>query len=326
MSPRAQLVVGVLLGAALIAFVSRKVEWLVVVATLRDADLRDLLRGLGAVLAFIAVKTLRWRLLIQPFSRIGTWTLLPAVFAGSAGNSLIPHAGELVRIAVARRRVAVETSTLMGTIAIERMLDFATLLLIALVMLVPAGSMTGAARTAIWMVIALGGGMAIMALFAAFRSASILHWLEHGLAWLRPTLRQRILIEARKGIEGFLSLRQPHLMFVVLALSIVQWLLIAATILLSLRALDISVGWAAVTTVLLLSVVGSMLPTAPGYIGTIQAAFVLALTPFDITAVDAVSASILYNALIVVPIWLAVVPYLPDYLRAMADLRRSGET
>jgi uncharacterized membrane protein YbhN (UPF0104 family) len=123
-----------------------------------------------------------------------------------------------------------------------------------------------------------------------------------------------------------MSLRQPHLMIVVLALSIVQWLLIAATILLSLRALDICAGWAAVTTVLLLSVVGSTLPTAPGYIGTIQAAFVLALTPFDITAVDAVSASILYNALIVVPIWLAVVPYLPDYLRAMTDLRRSGET
>jgi uncharacterized protein (TIRG00374 family) len=316
--------VGVLLGALLLILVGRGIEWAAVADALRQASGPDLLLGLASILAFMVTKALRWRHLVSPFAGATTWQLLPAVFAGTAGNSLVPHAGELVRVVVARRRVAAETSTLMGTIAVERMLDFIALLVIALAVLVPLGAMTESVQAASWVLAALGGGILAAALLVTFRTESVVIWLEGHMAQLRPALRDRVLREVRLGAEGLGSLRQPRLLAVVLALSIAQWLLIAATIFFSLRAVSSVTGLVAVTSVLLMSVVGVTLPTAPGYVGTVQAAFVLGLAPFGVGAADAVAASVVYNLLIIVPIWLVALPYLQGHLRHMIEGRGTG--
>jgi hypothetical protein len=307
--------VGVLLGALLLILVGRGIEWAAVADALRQASVPDLLLGLASILAFMVTKALRWRHLVSPFAGATTWQLLPAVFAGTAGNSLVPHAGELVRVVVARRRVAAETSTLMGTIAVERMLDFIALLVIAMVVLVPLGAMTESVQAASWVLAALGGGILAAALLVTFRTESVVIWLEGRLARLSPALRDRVLREVRLGAEGLGSLRQPRLLAVVLALSIAQWLLVAATIFFSLRAVGLVAELVAVTSVLLMSVVGVTLPTAPGYVGTVQAAFVLGLAPFGVGTTNAVAASVVYNLLIIVPIWLVALPYLQGHLR-----------
>jgi uncharacterized protein (TIRG00374 family) len=267
---------------------------------------------------------LRWRHLVSPFAGATTWQLLPAVFAGTAGNSLVPHAGELVRVVVARRRVAAETSTLMGTIAVERMLDFIALLVIAMVVLVPLGAMIESVQAASWVLAALGGGILAAALLVTFRTESVVIWLEGRLARLSPALRDRVLREVRLGAEGLGSLRQPRLLAVVLALSIAQWLLVAATIFFSLRAVGLVAELVAVTSVLLMSVVGVTLPTAPGYVGTLQAAFVLGLAPFGVGAANAVAASVVYNFLVIVPVWLVAMPHLQAHLRHMIESRGTG--
>jgi hypothetical protein len=313
--------VGVLLGALLLILVGRGIAWAAVGAALRHASVADLVLGLASILAFMLVKTLRWRHLVSPFAGATTWQLLPAVFAGTAGNSLVPHAGELVRVVVARRRVAAEASTLMGTIAVERMLDFVALLVIALAVLVPLGAMTESMQAASWVLAALGGGILAAALLVTFRTESVITWIERRLARLRPAPRDRVLREVRLGAEGLGSLRQPRLLAVVLALSIAQWLLIAATIFFSLRAVGLVPEPGAVTSVLLMSVVGVTLPTAPGYVGTVQAAFVLGLAPFGTDAANAVAASVVYNFLIIVPVWMVAIPHLQGQLRRMIQSR-----
>ncbi len=324
MSRRAQLVVGVLLGALLLTLVVRGIEWAAVGGALRQANAPDLLLGLGSILTFMVVKALRWRHLVSPFADTTTWQLLPAIFAGTAGNSLVPHAGELVRVVVARRRVAAEASTLMGTIAIERMLDFVALLVIALAVLIPLGAMTERVRVATWVLAAFGAAILAAALLVTFRTESVVNWIEQRLARLRPAPRDRVLHEVRLGVEGLGSLREPHLLTVVLALSITQWLLIAATIFFSLRAVGLVPEPVAVTSVLLMSVVGVTLPTAPGYIGTVQAAFVLGLAPFGTVAANAVAASVVYNFLIIVPVWMVAIPHLQGQLRHMIQSRGTG--
>jgi hypothetical protein len=316
--------VGVLLGALLLILVGRGIEWAAVADALRQASVPDLLLGLASILAFMVTKALRWRHLVSPFAGATTWQLLPAVFAGTAGNSLVPHAGELVRVVVARRRVAAETSTLMGTIAVERMLDFIALLVIAMVVLVPLGAMTESVQAASWVLAALGGGILAAALLVTFRTESVVIWLEGRLARLSPALRDRVLREVRLGAEGLGSLRQPRLLAVVLALSIAQWLLVAATIFFSLRAVGLVAELVAVTSVLLMSVVGVTLPTAPGYVGTLQAAFVLGLAPFGVGAANAVAASVVYNFLVIVPVWLVAMPHLQAHLRHMIESRGTG--
>jgi len=204
------------------------------------------------------------------------------------------------------------------------MLDFIALLVIAAAILIPMGAMTDNVRAATWVLATLGGGILAVVLLVTFRTKSVVTWIERRLARLRPAPRDRVLREVRLGVEGLGSLRQPRLLTVVLALSITQWLLIAATILFSLRAVGLVPEPVAVTSVLLMSVVGVTLPTAPGYVGTVQAAFVLGLAPFGTGAANAVAASVVYNFLIIVPVWMVAIPHLQGQLRHMIQSRGTG--
>ena len=81
----------------------------------------------------------------------------------------------------------------------------------------------------------------------------------------------------------------------------------ATTIYLVLLSVGIVLSWWVSTLVLLYSVVGLMLPTAPGYIGTIQAIFALALLPLAVNKETVLAASIIYNAIItLLPIALGI--------------------
>jgi uncharacterized membrane protein YbhN (UPF0104 family) len=87
--------------------------------------------------------------------------------------------------------------------------------------------------------------------------------------------------------------------------SFTMWLVMALCCLIALRTVDIGVGPVAAMFTLFCSVVGLALPTSPGFIGTIQIAFVVALVPFGVDRAEALAASVYYNALITVPALIA---------------------
>jgi glycosyltransferase 2 family protein len=97
------------------------------------------------------------------------------------------------------------------------------------------------------------------------------------------------------------ALREAHLLGAIALLSIAMWSVMSACCLIALRTVDIDAGPTAAFFTLFMSVVGIALPTAPGFIGTIQIAFVLALVPFGVGRDQALAASIYYHALITVP-------------------------
>ena len=93
----------------------------------------------------------------------------------------------------------------------------------------------------------------------------------------------------------------------VVVLSIAQWLLITACIYLSVRAVGIDQGPLVALIVLPLTVIGLTLPTAPAYIGTLQACFLVALHPLGVPQATALAASFVYAGVVAVPTSLAAV-------------------
>jgi uncharacterized membrane protein YbhN (UPF0104 family) len=72
-------------------------------------------------------------------------------------------------------------------------------------------------------------------------------------------------------------------------------------------AIGLELSWWMVFILLFYSAVGLMLPTAPGFIGTIQGMFVLALLPLGFEQPEVLAAAILYNAMITLfPLLLAL--------------------
>lgn len=107
----------------------------------RGQDFGEIRRALGEVnllwtlpallLYFIGVwlRSVRWRILIQPLAPIRSTELFPVVVVGYMANNVLPlRTGELVRSFVVRRKFGIRKTSVLATIAVERLFDGLTLL------------------------------------------------------------------------------------------------------------------------------------------------------------------------------------------------------
>jgi uncharacterized protein (TIRG00374 family) len=81
------------------------------------------------------------------------------------------------------------------------------------------------------------------------------------------------------------------------ATSIAQWIFIAISQYLALIALDIRVPFTASFVILAFTVIGLTLPAGPGFFGTVEYCFVLALAPYGVSSSQAFPAAIFYHLL-----------------------------
>jgi uncharacterized membrane protein YbhN (UPF0104 family) len=134
---------------------------------------------------------------------------------------------------------------------------------------------------------------------------------------LAEWLREHLL----RGSIGAQALRSRAVFASATALSFVQLAFTCGCVALSFVACGISVSPTAVITVMVLATVGMSLPSAPGYVGSIQAAYVVGLAAYGVPAAEAVAASLFYHVLTCGTLLLAGVACLPT-LRASPDARR----
>jgi len=256
---------------------------------------------LAGTILFVACKVARWRLLLGGAPRSTTFDLLCPTTAGLALNALVPHAGEVVRAMSLNRRGAYAASTVLASIVAERVFDlFAVLLLAALALAyVPVpGAIADAVR---WVASLAGIGAGVI--------VTVLVWpnpfreLARRLARRLPARGASLLLrEIDAAIDGLMPIRQPSTAAKVLLWSIVQWLAIALCAASSARVVGDPVGFGGALLVVVGIVVAFLLPNAPGYAGSVQLAFVMALSASGVTPAHAIAASIVYQCLMIAPV------------------------
>lgn len=252
---------------------------------------------LACSLLFMALKTLRWRFILQPVARVDYGRLHRLVYIGTAANILIPHSGELLRSTQLARQhdQPLFSGTVLGTVAVERLLDFATLALLAALAL----TFEPRASSWLWMAGLFGLGLVVVGvvIVAALLDPQtplkkIGRW---GLRWLPDRLGERLHHHIHRGVEGLGTLRSSRRLLVALAMSVVQWSMVVCAVWASCIAMGQFVSLSAAIAVFVLTVVGLTLPSAPGQVGTTQLAFVAGLQLSGGDASLALASSIVYN-------------------------------
>jgi uncharacterized protein (TIRG00374 family) len=116
----------------------REIDLGAVGGALAGADYRFLPPALVIVMVALWLRAMRWRYLLSPFREISTWRLFRVMVIGYMANSLLPaRAGELLRAYFIGRNEGVGRATVLAGIAVERIFDGLTLLvLLALALLV----------------------------------------------------------------------------------------------------------------------------------------------------------------------------------------------
>jgi uncharacterized membrane protein YbhN (UPF0104 family) len=290
--------VGIAVGVVFLWLALRGVDFGAVASSFARARWALIPPFLAALFLYYWLKAMRWRLLLVPLRQMTAGRLFPPIMIGYAGSMLLPmQLGELVRAFVASRQNALPATPVLSSILLERLFDLASLLILVGLALALDSRMPTVVLTTGY---ALGAaGLVLMAAAGLY-----IAWTERVVALTRrltgflPTRWRTVLIDqVELGARGLDAIRRPRLLLAVSAISLAQWAAMWVCIELSLAAIALPLPWSAAFVVLASTVIGVTLPTSPGYIGSIQLAYALALQPYAIDPADAFAASLFFHVL-----------------------------
>jgi uncharacterized protein (TIRG00374 family) len=257
--------------------------------------------SLAVLAASVAVRALRWQRLFHRDTRPPLGAVTAAFLVGLGVNSVLPlRAGEAARVIALNRRAGTSPVESAATVALERILDVFCILLILLAALpwLPEVDWVGAAAgVALALALLLGGAALLFAVYGErpFQALDrLLRRLPFGhLEWVEH-------VGANLG-RGFVGLRDPIVALTAFVLTIATWLLISLSFWLLTLAFGLDLPL--VSGVLILAAVGFavILPAAPSGLGVFEAATVIALAAYDISASEALSYAFTLHVVNLIP-------------------------
>lgn len=297
------LLLGILVGGLATWLVFRNTDTARVLDILRrDVDTTLVAGAVVTYSLFFFGKALRWRYLLGPIVEISSLRLMPYVLIGYAGNVLLPfQAGEAGRGYLLSKHHEINAAAALSGIALEKILDFAALLLLLIWALVamdapsPLAEKVGLSLAGILM---LAGFFLLAILMRPAATASV---IDRVLSYFPQAIASWLTPKVHDAIAGLAALRKASSLLKLILTSLVTWTLMLITLCLTISAVELDVPVSLAILVLVLAAVGLALPTSPGFIGTLQAAFVLGMVPFGVEQETAVAASLVYQFLTTIP-------------------------
>ncbi len=281
---------------------------------------------LALLVFFFWIKALRWSAILQPLGRFTWRDATPSMMIGFAANNLLPaHLGELLRAIVFSQRFRQPFSGVLASLLAERILDIVAILLLYFVAAQIIVEAPPELRVSAWIVAGLTA-IACACIFLALKWPELLSLCWDSISRRLPDIiRQRGRVILQNVIVGLASLQSARQILLLLAYSVLQWLIMGIEIWLCLWAFETVVGVPAALVVLAVTTLAVTIPSAPGYIGAIQAAFVFALTPLGISNEVAFAASVLFLVVQWIPVTVVGMIFFMTSGIAFSELRREAD-
>jgi uncharacterized protein (TIRG00374 family) len=274
-----KLVLGLLISALFLAATLRAVPLGQVAEALADASLSWVLIALGFVSLAYLLKIYRWTVMLRSLGaevRVGEAAV--PFLGGVAFNNVLPfRAGDVIRVIAFQRFTGVPASGQIGTLALERLMDLFVLLALLF------------ATVSFWQVRLLDAGLlAGLQLAAAALAVAVLlfiaapHTLRLVVTWAErrwPKLH-RFGGALLRLSDAVATLSQPTFLFRILLLSLAAWLAEGGVYYAVGQALGVAATPHAALLALSIATLATLIPSAPGYVGTFHyfAARVVAAT------------------------------------------------
>ena len=245
--------------------------------------------AVGAYAIATVARGHRWHAILRNASvrhaPADAYALVPV---GYMGNVVLPaRGGELLRIFLLAGRADARRREVLGSIVSERLLDAATLALLFVVLTFAgiAGSPLGdePALVAAGVIV---GGLVALAAYVALRGRGR---FERFAARVRPVAHATGRLVGRRG-----ALLATGTIGIWLLEGLIFWLVAGS--------LELDVGFVEGVFLLVLSAFFSLVPAAPGYVGTFDAAVVFGLQALSVTGGQAVAYAVLVRFVLFVPI------------------------
>ncbi len=278
-----------------------------VVSAFAEADWRLILAAAVLDVFLLYFRVFKWRFFYGAYKKISFYNMSLAAFAAYTCNNVIPgRIGGFVQAWLLGKKESLSKSTALGTVALIRVMDLATLAVIALVVFL--GMDPPPDKGAYWELFKKSGSV-LSALVLSFAIVLFLFRKNKKFIEAFSRMAERIAPKRYKAStgeiitlfwEGFAVLNQNRYLLIIIFLSFTFWGLTACSILLVLKAFGMeNIQFLTPVVILLAQAMGFMIP-APANIGPYHAATVIALSFYGIGGELALSMAIAMHAVMFV--------------------------
>ncbi len=286
-----------------------------------------LLPGIAFYLLTVIARAWRWAYLLRPLKALSVGQVFPIVVIGYMGNNIYPaRIGELLRAYVLRRDTGVPIAFSLATVLIERMTDGIVMIGFALIGLQSAPNVSARAGQVIAIAIALFALASAAFFWMALVPARANRLAEAAITRIVPQrFRSPLRGVAHRFVQGAQSLRSPRDVLAVFLSTVVVWLLETMKYGSVAQAFDLALPFSGLMLINGLSNLFTVIPGAPGAVGTFDAGGMLGMRALGVD--DSLAAA--YVLTLHVVLWLPVTSLgvffmLREGLR-WSDLRRAEE-
>ena len=290
------LIFGIVVSLLALYFALKNVDISSLTDSIFSADPVWMLLVLFSYAMHFWLKAIRWRDLLEPVKRVSTKQAYPVMMTGFFANNFLPaHLGEFVRMYVGSKIYSVRKTEVLATIVLERILDFSVIALMFGGVLAAGGAISGQLAYAGYVLVSITL-LAWTAIFISLRfEQPALRFVGWMLKPLPARIGQRLLSMLSLALAALHSMKSVRLVIRSIVLSLLQWSLVGLAIFAALKSVGIGIDAGAAVVTLAATVLAVSLPAAPGFFGTIQLAFVLALVPYGISESDALAGSVIFH-------------------------------
>ena len=275
-------------------------------AVILGANYLYIAAAIGVYFVDLGIRALRWQVLLATTGHIPAKRLYPVLAVGYMANNLLPgRVGELSRAYLVAQREHVSGSAVLATVAIERVMDGLTVLvlLLAALALLPEASFQVGWLGLLTQVAVVTFGLALLAfvvLIVARRFwlaliGRIFRQLPHHIGNRLVTLLDRF-------ITGLDVLRDPREVGWTIGLSVLVWLVGAVTYLLVARSFGVHLSFVAAIATICVVNLATAIPQAPGGLGAFEAAAQGFLILLGTSATTAFGITIVLHAVLFFPV------------------------
>ncbi len=294
-----------LFSALFLYLAFRKIELRELLLALRESSwLVVLSASLMAILTMV-IRAWRWNIILNALRPTTFYTAFAFTNIGFMINNLLPaHLGDLFKAYLIGKHERFSSLAALATVVVERLLDFITvsLMMVLLMWLMPVP---------IWMRnLGLLVGFFSSVLFTgilllAGKGAENQQWAERISRVFPERLRSKTIQTLNLIFSGVATLRRGKVLLKLLAISLLQWTQMILTVLIVLTTLrGVNHLFLAASAAQIFVAYVVVVPSSPGYWGSIQLAFVMALSYFNVGRADALAGSLVYHLTQYIPVTL----------------------
>jgi len=266
-------ILGVCLSIAGLVYVYRDLD---VQSLLTSASRIRFLPLAGAVAAYwlgtVLLRSFLVRHLLKPLGNVGVLGAYRYICIGFLANNVLPfRAGEMARSAAVHKGTGIPFSSVVGGLALERMLDMGMVAAVAFLALQVAPLPSRVRIAALVTAIAVVVGLVVVVVLARHK------WREAD-AGAKGPIRAFLWNNWVRFSAGFGSMTNVRAIAIAIALVAAMWGMTLISMASRLEAFDLAATPSLSLTLLTCLGFGVAIPSAPGYVGVYHAAAAFALT------------------------------------------------